>query len=42
MISPSTPQIMNTKAMPRSIPVPNQLSIASAPEPVVMNGMKTN
>ena len=38
--SPMTPVSTNTRAIPRSAPVPNQPPIASAPAPSVMNGMK--
>lgn len=34
------PDKMNTKAMPRPTPVPNQSPINCAPAPVVIKGMK--
>src|SRR5687767_10759119 len=40
--SPMAPAIMNTSAIPRPIPTPNQPPISCTPAPVVMNGMKMN
>ena len=40
--TPIRPATVNTRAMPRSAPRPNQSPMASAPAPVVMNGMTRN
>ena len=39
---PTTPAVVNTSAMPRPTPVPNQPPMRWTPAPVVMNGMNVN